>query len=170
MLLAWQQSIIDAFKAERIQLIAHVADSILAPIIAALEADDAFTVVTLTREEEGVGILCGAYLGGARGALLLQTSGFGNTINAFGSLPLPYQIPFVVLHSQRGFLSEHNVVQIAGGRAVPAVIEALDIQEFVLDTAETVPDVAQHAVHHAFVARRPVVLTLSTRLTGGKRR
>jgi len=164
----WHGDIVEAFRANDIKLIAHVADSVLAPIIRAMERDPFFRIVTLTREEEGVGLLTGAYLGGTRGALLMQNSGFGNTINGLGSLALPYQIPFVMLLSERGSYMEHNIVQIAGGTSVPKVLQALDIQEFQMRRADEVAFVARHGARHAFVARRPVALTITTQLSGGK--
>lgn len=164
----WRDDIIDAFKANNISLIVHVADRVLAPIITRLEADPFFRVVTLSREEDGIGILTGAYMGGQRGALLLQSSGFGNTLNALGSLALPYQIPFVILLSPRGYLMEHNVVQLAWGKALPKTIDALDMQVFDLTAPAEVPFKTDRGVKHAFVTRRPVVLSISTQLSGGK--
>lgn len=165
----WQHDIVEGLRANDVRFIAHVSDSVLAPIVRLLEADPAFTVVTLTREEEGVGLLTGAYLGGRRGALLMQSSGFGNTINAFGSLALPYQIPFVVLLSQRGGFFEHNVVQLAGGKAVPDILDALGMQVFDLTDPAEVGFMVERGARHAFVTRRPVTLTITTRLSGGKR-
>lgn len=165
--IAWHADVVTAFRTHQVRVIAHVADRVLAPIIRLLEADPFFRVVTLTREEEGVGLLCGAYFGGARGALLLQSSGFGNTLNAFGSLAIPYQVPFVVLLSPRGGLYEHNLVQLALGKAVPQVVEALGMQLFEMIDPADVPLIMDRGVHHAFVTRRPVVLSISTRLSGG---
>jgi sulfopyruvate decarboxylase alpha subunit len=164
----WREEILTAFKKHEIRLIVHVADRVLAPLIQLLEADPYFQVVTLTREEEGIGILTGAYLGGTRGALLLQSSGFGNTLNALGSLALPYQIPFVILLSPRGYFLEHNIVQLAWGKAVPKTIDALEMQLFEMTTPEEVAYMVDHGTHHAFVTRRPVVLSITTRLSGGK--
>lgn len=164
----WRQDLIDGLKDNDIRLIAQVADRVLAPIIATMEADPFFHVVTLTREEEGIGILTGAYLGGTRGALLLQSSGLGNTLNALGSLALPYQIPFPIILSQRGSYMEHNVVQLALGRAVPNILDALGIQVFDLTRPEDVRFQVTSGVKHAFVSRRPVALTITTQLSGGK--
>lgn len=164
----WRDDIIDALKANNIALIVHVADSVLAPIIVKLEADPFFQVVTLSREEEGIGLLTGAYMGGKRGALLLQSSGFGNTLNALGSLALPYQIPFVMLLSPRGSFMEHNVVQLAWGKAVPKTVDALEMQIFELTSPDEVPFKMDKGIKHAFVTRRPVVLSISTQLSGGK--
>ncbi|MEZ4524129.1 MAG: hypothetical protein R3A46_21225 [Thermomicrobiales bacterium] len=165
----WQESIVDALKANDIHLVCHVSDSVLAPIVRNLESDPEFNVVTLTREEEGVGTLTGAYLGGVRGALLLQSSGFGNILNALGSLAIPYQIPFPILLSARGGFLEHNVVQVAWGKAVPETVESLGMQYFSMAREDEVPFVARQGIHHAFVSRRPTVIGIETQLSGGKR-
>src|SRR5262245_29211237 len=86
----WWEVVVAALKAHQVRLIAHVPDQVLAPLVRAFEADPFFEVVPLTREEEGVGILSGGYLGGMRGALLLQSSGLGNSINALAGLSLAY--------------------------------------------------------------------------------
>lgn len=164
----WREEIVASFKANDVRFVCHVADSVLAPIIRLFENDGDFEVVTLTREEEGIGLLTGAYLGGKRGALLLQASGLGNTLNAIGSLAIPYQIPFPILLSPRGGLLEHNLVQLAWGKAAAESLEALDLQVFDLERAEDVPFVVQNGVRHAYVSRRPVVLSISTQLSGGK--
>jgi sulfopyruvate decarboxylase alpha subunit len=164
----WRDDIIAALKANNISFIVHVADRVLAPIITKLEDDPFFQVVTLSREEEGIGILTGAYMGGKRGAILLQSSGLGNTLNALGSLALPYQIPFVVLLSPRGSFMEHNLVQLAWGKAVPKTVDAMDMQLFELTTPDEVPFKMDKGIKHAFVTRRPVVMSISTQLSGGK--
>ena len=164
----WRDDIVDALKTNNISFIVHVADRVLAPIIQKIDADPFFKVVTLSREEEGIGILTGAYMGGQRGAILLQSSGLGNTLNALGSLALPYQIPFVILLSPRGSFMEHNVVQVAWGKAVPDTMAALDMQYFELTNPAEVPFKADRGIKHAFVSRKPVVLSISTQLSGGK--
>jgi sulfopyruvate decarboxylase alpha subunit len=163
----WRNALIAALKAHEIRLIAHVSDRVLAPIVRLVEDDPYFKVVTLTREEEGIGVLTGGYLGGMRGALFLQSSGFGNVINGLGSLAIPYQIPFVMLLSPRGSFNEHNVVQLALGKAVPEIVDALGLQLFEMVTPDDVPFVVDRGTRHAFITRRPVVLSISTRLSGG---
>jgi sulfopyruvate decarboxylase alpha subunit len=165
---SWRDEIVAALKANDISFIVHVADRVLAPIITRLESDPWFQVVTLSREEEGIGVLTGAYMGGKRGAILLQSSGLGNTLNALGSLALPYQIPFVILLSPRGSYMEHNLVQLAWGKAVPRTVEAMDMQMFEMTSAAGVPFIMDKGIKHAFVTRRPVVLCISTQLSGGK--
>ncbi len=165
----WRSGIVEALRANDIELICHVSDTVLAPIVRTLEEDPTFNVVTLTREEEGVGTLTGAYLGGVRGALLLQASGFGNILNALGSLAIPYQIPFPIILSARGGFLEHNVVQVAWGKAAPETAEALGMQYFPMTREDEVAFVAEQGMRHAFVSRRPTVIGIETQLSGGKR-
>ena len=111
---SWSDTVHERFKANGIRLVAHVPDAALVGLIGACEADPDIEVLQLTREEEGVGILSGAYLGGTRGALLMQSSGLGNCVNALGGLPMAYRIPFLILITPRGRLSEFNPSQVPG--------------------------------------------------------
>ncbi|HVB11322.1 MAG TPA: decarboxylase [Bacillota bacterium] len=164
----WADEVTAAFREQDIRLIAYVADRVLAPVIERMAADPYFRLVCLTREEEGVGVLAGGYLGGMRGALLLQSSGFGNTLNGFGSLVLPYQIPFVMLMSVRGGPGEFNVCQVPLGQALPRILDDLGIPRYDLDRPEAVAPLVRGAGRLAFATGKPVALLLSTLLTGGK--
>ena len=88
--MAWSDIVLDCFKANAIQTLVHIPDTILTGLIRQAGEDPYFDVISPTREEEGVGILCGAYLGGRNGALLMQNSGLGNAANILGSLTVPY--------------------------------------------------------------------------------
>jgi sulfopyruvate decarboxylase alpha subunit len=165
----WTDIVFDHLKANQLEVVCHVPDSVLAPLIAQAEADPFFTVVPLTREEEGVGVLTGAYLGGRRGLLMMQVSGLGNSINGLASLAIPYQIPFLMLISQRGELGEFNPAQIAMGRAARPVLDALDIQHFALRRVEEVATLIEGAIKTAYTAQRPVALFLSTEMVGWKK-
>jgi sulfopyruvate decarboxylase alpha subunit len=164
----WADDVVAAFREQEIRLIAYVADRVLAPAIERMAADPYFHLVCLTREEEGVGVLAGGYLGGMRGALLLQSSGFGNTLNGFGSLALPYQIPMVLLLSVRGGPGEFNVCQVPLGQALPHILDDMAIPRYELDRPEVVAPLTRGAARLAFATGKPVALLLSTLLTGGK--
>ena len=164
----WADDVAAVFREQEIRLIAYVADRVLAPAIARMAADPYFHLVCLTREEEGLGVLAGGYLGGMRGALLLQSSGFGNTLNGLGSLVLPYQIPLVMLLSMRGGPGEFNVCQVPLGQALPRILDDMAIPRYDLDRPEAVAAVCRGGARLAFATGRPVALLLSTLLTGGK--
>jgi sulfopyruvate decarboxylase alpha subunit len=164
----WADIVIEKLKANRLEMICHVPDSVLSHIISETEIDPFFTVVPLTREEEGVGILTGAYLGGKRGVLLMQVSGLGNSVNGLASLAIPYQIPFLILISQRGELGEFNPAQVAMGHAARPVLDALQIQHFTLDRVDRVHTLLDGAIKTAYASRRPVALFISTEMVGWK--
>ncbi|MFN8635352.1 MAG: sulfopyruvate decarboxylase subunit alpha [Chloroflexota bacterium] len=166
---SWGQTVYERFKANGITLVAHVPDAALVGLIGACEADPEIEVLQLTREEEGVGILSGAYLGGTRGALLMQSSGLGNCVNALGGLPMAYRIPFLIVITPRGRLSEFNPSQVPAGRAVPKVLDALGIETVVMERADEVATIVDQALYTAFSTSQPVALIASTLLTGGKR-
>jgi sulfopyruvate decarboxylase alpha subunit len=166
---AWWQIVQAGLKAHEVTVVAHVPDAVLTPLIRALEADPAFDVVPLTREEEGVGILSGAYLGGRRGALLMQSSGLGNTINALGGLPLAYHLPFLMIVSPRGRLAEFNPSQVPAGRAAPRMLDALGIETIELTRIDEVEKQLDAAARSCFSTELPWALVVSPLLSGGKR-
>ena len=146
----WHEIVHDRLRAHGVTLVAHVPDAVLAPLIRALEGDAAVDVVALTREEEGVGVLTGGYLGGRRGALLMQSSGLGNAVNALGGLPIAYRVPFLILMSPRGRLAEFNPSQVPMGRATPKLLDALGIEAVELARLEEVGPLVDQAARSCF--------------------
>ena len=98
-------------KANSVQLVTYVPDNVLKPLIEAVHADRYFTAFSTTREEEAVGIVSGAWMAGLRGIVLMQTSGFATLANVIASLPVPFQIPVLMMVSERGTLGEFNIGQ-----------------------------------------------------------
>jgi sulfopyruvate decarboxylase alpha subunit len=165
----WWEVVLAALKAHQVRLIAHVPDQVLAPLVRALEADPFFEVVPLTREEEGVGILAGGYLGGVRGALLLQSSGLGNSVNALAGLALAYRVPFLLFVSPRGRLAEFNPSQVPMGRAVPKLLDALGVETVTLERLDGLAELLDQVARSCFATGGPFALIISTLLSGGKR-
>jgi sulfopyruvate decarboxylase alpha subunit len=165
----WSAILVEGLKANGIKFAAHVPDEITARVLKLLEADPAFKVIPVTREEEGVAVLAGAFLGGTRGALIIQGSGVGNAINALASLCVGTQLPLLLVISERGRLGEFNPVQVPLGRAIPRILEALGIQSFWINTVEEIRPMLDGAAGLAFASSLPVALLLPTTLTGGKR-
>jgi sulfopyruvate decarboxylase alpha subunit len=166
---SWHEVVYERLRANEVRLVAHVPDQVLAPLVRALEADPSFEVVALTREEVGVGILAGGYLGGRRGALLLQSSGLGNSLNALGGLALAYRIPFLLVVSPRGRLAEFNPSQVPLGHAAPKLLDALGIEAVELARLDEVGPLVDQAARSCFSSGQVVALVVSTLLSGGKR-
>jgi len=166
---SWQQIAAERLKANDVRLIAHVPDQVLAPLVRELDVDPHFEVVPLTREEEGIGILTGGYLGGMRGALLMQSSGLGNSLNALGGLAVAYRVPFLLFLSPRGRLAEFNPSQVPMGRATPRLLEAMNVENVQLERLDEVATLVDQAARSCFSSGQVVALTISTLLSGGKR-
>jgi sulfopyruvate decarboxylase alpha subunit len=166
---AWQVATCEALKANDIRTIVHVPDLVLKDLIARIELDPWFNVYAPAKEEEGIGIVCGAYLGGQRGAILLQNSGFGNIPNVLASLAVPYQIPLLLLISQRGELNEFNPAQVGMAHVVKPVLDALNIPHFMPLHLDQLKVTIDGAARLAYGTERPVAIVLSAYLTGGKK-
>src|SRR5262245_38755959 len=131
-------------------------------------ADPTCTVVTATREEEALGILSGAWLGGQRGALLMQNSGLGNCVNTLGSLNVASQIPVVLVISHRGDLGEFNPAQVPMGQATEPVLDALGIRHVMPRSVAEFEAQADGLIKLGYTQSLPVAFVLPAELTGGK--
>ena len=143
-------------------------DTVMGRLLALAEEDDFFRLVGVHREEEAVGILTGMFLGGQRGAMLVQSSGLGNSLNAIGSLAMAYRIPFPLLVSLRGELGEFNPAHLQMGRAVTGCLDALHIQYVTLRSETDLETVVTGAVKTCYTAEEPFGILLSAQLTGWK--
>ena len=123
--------------------------------------------VALTTEEEGIGLLAGAHLGGGRGVLLMQSSGVGNCIN-FLSLVRGGQFPFLMLVSMRGDFGEGNPWQMPMGRAVVPVLEAMGVMCIRVDDAREAAASVRAAATMVYKAGQAVAVLLTQKLIGAK--
>jgi len=164
----WAETTLRCFREQGIRFVTYVPDKVLIPLIDGVCADSHFTACTATREEEAVGIACGASLGGMHAAVLMQSSGFGNIPNALASLAVPFQLPIVLVISERGVLGEFNAVQVPISRVLRPVLDALGIPHVTLARADDVELLVSRVVHQCHRTQQPAALILSPMLTGGK--
>src|SRR5262245_34081311 len=130
---AWQGGVSDLLRRNNATQLAYVPDAGHRILIARSLADPSVHSVPLTTEEEGVALLAGADLGGARGVLLMQSSGVGNCVNML-SLIQAGRFPFLTLVSMRGDFGEGNPWQLPMSRATQRVLRALDVNCLRLET------------------------------------
>ena len=166
----WAETIIAALREHGIRLVAHVPDEMLLPLVRLVGADAGMVALTATREEEAIGIAAGAYLGGGRGAVLMQSSGFGNSVNVLASLVVPYQVPVPLFIAERGALGEHNAVQVPMARALRPTLDALGIPHVSLARRDELAFLTERTLRQAFRTRAPAALLISPQLTGGMQR
>ena len=164
----WADAIHALFRAHRITLVSVVPDAGHQRLIDLCQADPDIRTVTLTTEEEGVALAAGAYLGGIRSALLIQSSGVGNCVNML-SLPRICHLPFFTLVTMRGEWGEFNPWQVPMGSSTPAVLEASGVTVFRADSGAEVAPTVEGALQLAWQSRRRVAVLLSQRLLGAKR-
>src|SRR3954469_2719429 len=155
----WQQTLADALVEAGVEVAAWVPDKRLAPIGERL-AQRGIPLRTLTREEECFGYAAGYRAAGGMPLVLVQCSGLGNSLNAIGSLVLPYGLGFPVIVSMRGTLGDRNPAQMPLGRATVALLAALGIQAFPLRSPAAVATVVKGAIGVAGGARvlAPILL------------
>ena len=164
----WSKAVADALRRNGIHTYATVPDFIVSQVLEHLWADEECRVVTVTREEEGLGLLSGAYLAGQRGALLMQNSGLGNCVNTIASLSVASQIPVVMVISHRGDLGEYNPAQVPMGQAAERVLEALEIRTLQPPTVAELEAEADGLIKLAYTRSMPVAFLLPNDLTGGR--
>jgi sulfopyruvate decarboxylase alpha subunit len=163
----WPRDIYDVFKQIGIEQIAFVPDAGHTQLIRDCEADNAMEVVSLTSEQEGVAMLAGGWLGGKRGALLMQSSGVGNCINML-SLIQECRFPLLMIVTMRGEWGEFNPWQLPMGQSTQRVLEESGVVVQRVEDAASVRDVVHAAALMTFNSNRPIAVLLGQRLIGFK--
>jgi sulfopyruvate decarboxylase alpha subunit len=165
---AWHEIVLATLKSNSVKLITYVPDRVFTPLIKALHADPFFTTFATTREEEAIGIVTGAWMGGLRGAVLMQTSGFGTIPNALASLVVPSQIPALIFVSERGTLGEFNLGQAMVCKTMRPVLDSLGVETHTITRHDELAFIIDRSIKQAVATQAPVVFILSPLLTGGK--
>jgi sulfopyruvate decarboxylase alpha subunit len=163
----WRDALYDCFKRADIRQVGYVPDAGHARLIERCRQDPDIRDVALTTEEEGIALTAGAWLGGERSALLMQSSGLGNCINML-SLARTCRFPLLMLITMRGEWEEFNPWQVPMGSAVEPVLQLCDAEVLRARKPEDVQGLAERAVQLAFGDERIVALILSQELIGKK--
>lgn len=165
---SWQKDLFDALKEQEVRQIAYVPDAGHSYAIRSAHDDLEIADVVLTTEAEGVGIAAGAWLGGQRAALLMQSSGVGNCINMF-SLLASCRFPFLTIVTMRGEYVELNPWQVPMGRRTQSAFELMGIHVLRVEHSDDVGDVVKAAAESAFLAGERVAVLLAQSLIGRKK-
>jgi len=165
---SWPAHVFHELQTARVVQVAYVPDAGHGELIDLCHADTAMRAVSLTTEEEGVAMLAGAWLGGQRGALLLQSSGVGNCINML-ALNQECRIPLLALVTMRGEWGEFNPWQAPMGQATEPALSAIGVRVYQVDTAEVIAETVRAAAMFAFSSYRAVAVLIGQRVIGAKR-
>src|SRR5450631_3196200 len=163
----WPDRLFATLKRADIRQVGYVPDAGHARLIDRCRADPQIRDVVLTTEEEGVALAAGAWLGGERAALLMQSSGVGNCINML-SLVRTCRFPLLMLITMRGEWQEFNPWQEPMGSIVEPVLKLCDAEIFRARKTNEVETMAERAVQLAFGDERIAAVLLSQELIGKK--
>ena len=164
----WAETIVDALKENEVSLIVYVPDISINQVTSLMQEDPFFHVVSATREEEAIGIAAGAYATGRNAAVFMQSSGFGNIVNALTSLCIPARIPIPMFINLRGEVGEFNIAQVAMGRAVRPILDVLGLPYYTLDSDDKLMRLVAGAIKLCYSSRQPLALCMTPMLHGGK--
>jgi sulfopyruvate decarboxylase alpha subunit len=163
----WPGDIYRSLKKLDVRQVAYVPDAGHTELIIQCHADEAMSTVSLTTEQEGVAMLAGAWLGGQRGALLMQSSGAGNCMNML-SLAHECRFPMLMLVTMRGEWGEFNPWQLAMGQNAGTLLQHAGCVVQRVDRPEEVGEVVFAAGQMAFSTNRPIAVLIGQRVIGFK--
>jgi sulfopyruvate decarboxylase alpha subunit len=164
---AWPEDIFAILQRYDVRQVPYVPDAGHSQLIQRVLGSSTMRGIPLTTEEEGVALLAGAWAGGQRGVLLMQSSGVGNCINML-SLTQIFRFPFLTLVTMRGEWGEFNPWQVPMGSTTQGVFELSGICVLRATEPGEVRDVVEAAASQAYNACTPTAVLLSQRLIGTK--
>ncbi len=163
----WPRDIFEALEAEGVRQVATVPDAGLKELILRCAAARGMRMVPLTTEEEGVALLAGAWLGGQRGVLLMQSSGLGNCINML-SLTRVCRFPLLMLVTMRGEAGEFNPWQLPMGENAAELLRLTGVAVHRAEQAEEVGPAVAEAARAAFGGPSAAAVLIAQKLVGIK--
>ncbi|SRR6266516_7705462 len=163
----WPAAIHSALKSQRVRQVSYVPDAGHKRLIELCHEDKSMAAVPLTTEEEGIGLAAGAWLGGERAALLMQSSGVGNCVNAL-TLTSNCGFPLLIIVTMRGEWGEFNPWQIPMGQATPDTLRLAGVRTLRLERAEDALATVTSAARLAFDGYGAVAVLVAQRMIGAK--
>ena len=163
----WPNEVHHVLQAERVRQVAFVPDAGLTHLIQLCESDSAMHSVRLTTEQEGVALLAGAWLGGEKGILLMQSSGVGNCINML-SLTSGSRFPLLMLVTMRGEEGETNPAQVPMGSATSRVLEAMGVRVTRAESEAGIAELVLAALQRAYADNSAEAVLIAQHVLGFK--
>lgn len=164
---SWPEELHQIFEEQNIRQIAYVPDSGHARLIELVRASRATRAIPLTTEEEGVALAVGAWLGGEKSVLLLQSSGVGNCINMLGMVE-ECRVPLLMLVTMRGQWGEFNPWQVPMAQGAAPSLTALGVIVHRVEDPHDVAETVASAARLAFNTSRAVAVLIGQRVIGAK--
>jgi sulfopyruvate decarboxylase alpha subunit len=163
----WPHGLYRVLKAHEVRQMSYVPDAGHSRLIDLFRTDREIVTNVLTTEEEGVALAAGAWLGGQRSVLLMQSSGVGNCINML-SLATIGRFPLLMLVTMRGEWAEFNPWQVPMGLATEPALAAIGLRTMRADTPADLIATVDSAASLAYGADQQIAVIISQRLLGVK--
>ena len=163
----WPELLFKTLKAAGVRQVGYVPDAGHKRLIELCLADKDMRAVVLSNEAEGMGLAAGAWLGGERAALLMQSSGVGNCINQLGTVR-ECRFPLLMLVTMRGQKGEFNPWQVPMGQATPAVLGSMGVVVEEANSAEEIVPAVDAAARLAFGSYQAAAVLISQAVIGIK--
>ena len=163
----WPLEIYSALKDAGVRIVGYVPDGGHKRLIELCIADPGVRCVVLTTEEEGIALAAGAWLGGVRCALLMQSSGVGNCINVLG-MTRECRLPLLVLVTMRGEEGEFNPWQVPMGQATRSVLESMSVAVHRVAAAEDAAPSVAAAAKRAYLENSAQAVLIAQQVIGIK--
>ena len=164
----WPQQLYRVLKAAQVRQVSYVPDAGHSAVIRLFAADCEIVSNVLTTEEEGIAIATGAWLGGSRSVLLLQSSGVGNCVNML-SLVIMTRTPLLMLVTMRGEWAEFNPWQMPMGTGTAPALAAVGVRSLRAETPQQVVEAVASAAALAYEADQQIAVLIAQRLIGAKK-
>lgn len=163
----WSKDVFAEIKKREIETVCTVPDGGLTKLLNMVQGDDAMQLVTMSTEEEGMGLVTGQWLGGKKAMIAMQSSGVGNCINALG-YPSILKAPCLMLVTMRGIWGEFNPWQVQMGMGTKPVLEAIGVRCFPVEKPAEVGETFGAAADLAFSGGMSCAVLISQRVIGAK--
>ncbi|MGL6298787.1 MAG: sulfopyruvate decarboxylase subunit alpha [Methanobacteriaceae archaeon] len=154
------EAVYNGIKQAGINFVVSVPCVNLSKVLEMIDDDEEITHVPVTREEEGIGVCAGAFLGSKKVAILMQNSGLGNCVNALASLYELYSIPLIMIMSHRGTKGEPIIGQVPMGKSTPGILDAMNLKYFEPKTKEECLDTIKNSWDLSLSNGNPVAILL----------
>lgn len=164
----WPLEVFNTLKEAGVSQISYVPDAGHSRLINLAHEDRAIKTTVLTTEEEGIALCAGAWLGGDRSVLLMQSSGVGNCVNML-SLMNSCRFPLLTIVTMRGEWAEFNPWQVPMGSATQGSFELMGVKVMRIETPEEAAEVVSSAATLAYDGDQQIAVLISQRMLGRKK-
>jgi sulfopyruvate decarboxylase beta subunit len=161
----YEREVIEILKRNKIDVVATLPCEKISVLLRLVAREAAFCHVGLNREENGVGIAAGVCLAGGKPMMIIQSTGLGNSINAIMSLSCTYRLPLPIIASWRGVYEEKIEAQVPLGKALPKILDAMDLKYTVVADSSAIGKV-EEVIQDAFRYERPHIALISPKAWG----